>query len=205
MRGTLPFSIENGENIVYHDDRFISAPRFLRYALSRFGWKILESFSQKSNPMQLMMFRHDNGLYFTGYAPDNTLSLGLSTPMGAPLLPGFTTEIKDGAAWYHVPTTLWKPCNIFVKQAEGKIRLRHVYNSRKFKTCAYAATGLDHAEVLISVPEKYWDSVEITVSNKEFSVTDNKLTDKGDYGIRLNDKNHTILLNSVTGKMQVSW
>ncbi len=205
VRGTLPFSIENGENIVYHDDRFISAPRFLRYALSRFGWKILESFSQKSNPMQLMMFRHDNGLYFTGYAPDNTLSLGLSTPMGAPLLPGFTTEIKDGAAWYHVPTTLWKPCNIFVKQAEGKIRLRHVYNSRKFKTCAYAATGLDHAEVLISVPEKYWDSVEITVSNKEFSVTDNKLTDKGDYGIRLNDKNHTILLNSVTGKMQVSW
>lgn len=205
VRGSLPFSIENGEDIVYQDSHYVSSPRFMRYALSRFGWKILESFSQKSNPMQLMMFRHDNGLYFTGYAPDNTLSLGLSTPMGAPLLPGFTTEIKDGTAWYHVPTTLWKPCNIFVKQKEGKIRLRHVYNSRKFKTCTYAASGLDHAEILISVPEKYWDSVEITVSDKEFSVTDNKLTDTGDYTIRLNDKNHTVLLSNVTGKMQVSW
>ncbi len=205
VRGTLPFSIENGEQIVYQDARYISAPRFLRYALSRFGWKILENFSQKSNPMQLMMFRHDNGLYFTGYAPDNTLSLGLSTPMGAPLLPGFTTEIKNGAAWYHVPTTLWKPCHLFVRQKEGKIRLRHVYNSRKFKTCTYAATGLDHAEILISVPGKYWDSVEITVSDKEFSVMDNKLSDSGEYEIRLNEKDHTILLINVTGKLQVSW
>ena len=205
VRGTLPFSIENGENIVYQDARFISAPRFLRYALSRFGWKILEKFSRKSNPMQLMMFRHDNGLYFTGYAPDNTLSLGLSTPMGAPLLPGYTTEIKDAVAWYHVPTTLWKPCHIFVRQNEGKIRLRHVYNSRKFKTCTYQADGLNHADVLIFVPEKYWDSVEITVSDKAFSVMDNKIVDSGEYEIRLNEKDHTILLSNVTGKMQVSW
>lgn len=205
VRGSLPFSIENGENIVYHDSKYISAPRFMRYALSRFEWRILETFSEKSNPMQVMMFRHDNGLYFTGYAPDNTLSLGLSTPMGAPLLPGFTTEIKDGAAWYHVPTTLWKPCHLFIRQKEGKIRLRHVYNSRKFKTCTYAATGLDHAEILISVPGKYWDSVEITVSDKEFSVMDNKLSDSGEYEIRLNEKDHTILLINVTGKLQVSW
>lgn len=205
VRGSLPFSIEDGENIVYHDSKYVSAPRFLRYALSRFGWKILQKFPQKGAPMQLMMFRCDNALYFTGYAPDNTLSLGLSTPMGAPLLSGYTTQIQGGVAWYHVPTTLWKPCNIFVRQNEGKIRVRHVYNGRKFKTCTYAVSGLENADLCIFVPEAHWNSVEITVSDKAFSVTDNLTSDIGGYTIRRDEENHAIHLGNVSGRMQISW
>jgi len=205
VRGSLPFSIEHGEEIVYQPKRYISASRFLRYGLSRFGWQIQQRFSEKSTPAQLVMWRHDNGLYFTGYAPDNTLELGLATPDGAPLLSGYTAEIRDGMAWYHVPTTLWKSCHIFARQKVGRIRCRHIYNSRKFKNCTYSVTGLEQAEVLIRVPEAHWETVEFQVSDQQFSVMLQDHKDAGKYGVRMDAQNHTILLQNVTGNLQVSW
>lgn len=205
VRGSLPFSIERGEEIVYQPQQYLSAPRFLRYGLCRFGWQIRQRFTEKCVPAQLVMWRHDNGLYFTGYAPDNTLDMGLLTPDGAPLLSGFTTEIRDGIAWYHIPTTLWKPCYIFVRQNTGRIRCRHIYNGRKFKNCTYSVTGLERAEILIRVPEEHWSTVEIQVSDREFSVMLQNNQDAGQYGICMDEKNHTILLSPVTGNLQVSW
>lgn len=66
-------------------------------------------------------------------------------------------------------------------------------------------TAVDGEDVLIFVPEKYRDSVEITVSDKAFSVMDNKPVDSGEYEIQLSEIDHTILLSDVTGKIQVSW
>ena len=195
VRGSLPFSIQNGEEIVYHDPSYISTSRFLRYALSRFGWKIVQQFSSKSAPAQLMMWRHDNGLYFTGYAPDNTLNLGLATPYGAPLLAGYTCEMKDGMAWYHIPTTPWKSCNLFVKQETGRIRCRHVYNGRKFMNCTYAVTGLSDAQLLINVPKAFFDRVEIMVNYQMLSSDQ----------MEKNAEQCTILLKDITGNLQVSW
>lgn len=205
VRGSLPFSIKNGEEILYHDLQYISAPRLVRYALSRFGWNIVQAFTEKSTPAQLMMWRHDNGLFFTGYAPDNTVDLGLMTPNGAPLLAGYTCEMRDGIAWYHIPTTLWKPCYVFVRQDSGRIRCRHVYHSRKFMNCTYSVTGLQDAEVLIRVPKEHWKNAEIIVSDNAFSVMMQTNKDGGHYDMEKEEQECTIRLKHVTGNMQVSW
>ncbi len=205
LRGSLPFHIEDGENIRYVSPALLSAARFPRYLLSRFGYTITERFDRKSSTAQVMLWRHRNGLYFTGYVPDNTLELGLSTPDGAPVLTGMTCILRDGAAHYHIPTTLWKECRIFVRQQEGKLRCRHIH-MHKFTDCVLSVEGLSDAEVLIRVPRDKMNTAEVRVFCSSMSVTQKMQTsDLSEYHMKKDLDACTIRLEHVTGRLQVNW
>ena len=64
----------------------------------------------------IMMHRNNNSLWYSGYCPDTTVKIALETPIGAPLLLGNETYIKNGKANYNMPRAWRNECRIFVKQ-----------------------------------------------------------------------------------------
>jgi hypothetical protein len=204
LRGSLPFRIADGERIAYHPAAYVAAPRLARYLLARFGYTLTETFSTKSTAAQLAMWRHRNGLFFTGYAPDNTCDVGLKTPLGAPLLVGMTCDLREGVAHYHIPTTLWNECRVFVRQREGKVRCRRIH-MHKFAHRVYSVTGLNDAEVTICVPREHWATAEAAVMADEHSITEKMREAAGTWQVTRDDAACAIRLADVTGRLQVHW
>jgi hypothetical protein len=128
LRGTLPFTIEDGENIKYSANGKYSA-QLARLMLSSLGLTICEEFDGIDGKCgQIFIWRHRNAFLFTGYIPDNTVQLGFRLPQGAPVFIGNYAIIRNGKAYYHVETTLRKECRVFVNQQEGS-RLSLIHSS----------------------------------------------------------------------------
>ncbi len=85
-----------------------------------YGVGVLKRSAACKEPV-VLMHRHQNSLWFSGYCPDTTIELTLKTPLGAPLLLANETYLDaNGAAHYHLPRAWRHECRVFVeKQAEG--------------------------------------------------------------------------------------
>src|SRR5208283_5089967 len=68
-----------------------------------------------------LVSRHDNGFYFSGYAPNTTVVQRLRFPQGAPLMVGLETEIVAGCATYCMPRSWHYECRVFVEQEAESI------------------------------------------------------------------------------------
>ncbi|MEE1006714.1 MAG: hypothetical protein U0L66_05930, partial [Acutalibacteraceae bacterium] len=100
-------------------------------------------------PNALTISRVENSLSFSVYSPNLTTDTLLKFPLGAPILTGTDTEIRDGHAVYRFGICEHKECRVFVKQKSGVITLKEAapvscnYH-RKLKL-----SGLDNATVYI--------------------------------------------------------
>ena len=94
----------------------------MRTAVSRFGWKLyFEKYDITSKSPVIMLHRHDNAMYFSGYAPDTTVSVKMKTPLGAPILLCDETIYENGFVHYNMPRSWRKECRVFVEQEENSI------------------------------------------------------------------------------------
>jgi hypothetical protein len=99
----------------------------MRYALEETGYSIrfCKPDAGQKSPVT-MIARHDNGFYFSGYVPDQTVELQFRFPQGAPVFTGYTAEIKNGRASYRFPKSWNKECRVFVLQDDGLVSCQEV-------------------------------------------------------------------------------
>ena len=129
---------------------FLSHPSALRERLSDFGYSIeFKRISEDVKPNALTVARAGNAMMISVYSPNLTTDTLLKFPLGAPILTGTDTEIRDGRAVYRFGMCEHRECRVFVKQQSGAVTL---------KECAPVSTvyhrklwlgGLVNAEVYI--------------------------------------------------------
>ena len=86
-------------------------------------------------------------MVFSTYAPSTTVDIHLKFPLGAPLLLGYETELKDGWSSYRFPRAEHKECRIFIEQQSGVVSaFEDIHSSFKFRR-RIAVTGLQNATV----------------------------------------------------------
>lgn len=97
-------------------------PSALRKALAQFGYEIwFESKTGGEEAAVFTLLRRDNGLFFSVYNPNTTTDTWLRFPLGAPLLIGGETELREGAACYRFPRADHRECRGFVVQKQGVV------------------------------------------------------------------------------------
>ena len=100
------------------------------------------------------LHRSDNATIFNVYNRDTTIEACYKFPLGAPVINGYNTLLKDGYATYHFPRTVHGECRVFVKQDYGVVRAREMTSvNRKYRR-RIKISGLQNAEVCL-FPESY--------------------------------------------------
>ncbi|MDP0495391.1 MAG: hypothetical protein Q7Q73_04205 [Verrucomicrobiota bacterium JB024] len=138
LRAPLPMTLAKGGHLPYPDEpgTVFAFAKAVRRLLAEFGWQIGfggESFTQSNSTLLvnrhvtqrnslLTVHRHDNGWFFSGCTPDETVGLSLRTPWGAPLLLGKETQLHDGSSTYRQPRGWRNECRVFVDQPEGWLK-----------------------------------------------------------------------------------
>lgn len=130
------------------------APENIRKALEAFNVSI--DFVRKTDkkPPTMSIARSNNALFFSAYSVDTTADTLLKFPLGAPVLMGGETEIKEGKAVYRFGRCEHRECRVFVKQKSGIISAHEATSysikyRRRIKVC-----GFEDAEVYF-FPETY--------------------------------------------------
>lgn len=107
-------------NTVYADGKeYFISESLLVNAISKLGF-VLEFDKTKEElcPVSVIT-RYDNGYMFNVHNRCLTVDTLLSHPLGAPVLVGYETKIKDGKAIYRFPKAMHKECRVFVEQKDG--------------------------------------------------------------------------------------
>jgi len=124
VRGPLPLNVSTEEHLPKPDPTEKTFPlgELVRQALATHGWRIgVAADSRAQRHPVLTLHRKSNGWFFSGYLPDTTVGVSLSTPFGAPLFLGTEARLKDDAAHYHFPRAWRHECRVFVEQAAGTV------------------------------------------------------------------------------------
>lgn len=132
---------------------FQSAPSAIREKLADFGYSVKFACKREGQkPNTLTVSRVENALNISVYSPNITTDTLLKFPLGAPILTGTDTEIRDGHAVYRFGISEHKECRVFVKQESGVVSLKE----RPPVSCNYHRKlelgGLENATVYI-MPE----------------------------------------------------
>ena len=93
--------------------------------ISEFGYSI--KFNSKADikkTVALTVSRSDNAFIFSCYNPNLTTETFFRFPLGAPILSGTDTEIKNGHSSYHFNMAEHRECRVFVEQDGGVVALR---------------------------------------------------------------------------------
>ena len=139
---------KHGHVAAFDGDEFARGEVLLRRLLERFGYNI--RFTKPNGNVKtpiLMVNRSDNAMVFSTYAPSTTVETHLKFPLGAPLLLGYETELKDGYSSYRLPRAEHKECRIFIQQEGGIVSaFEDTHSSFKFRR-RIAVTGLQNATV----------------------------------------------------------
>lgn len=124
LRGPLPLKISKDEHLPIPDNRTTTYPlaECLRQAIETLGWKLaLTARSRSQRSPVICLHRKDNALILSGYAPDTTVQVGISTPYGAPAPVGRETEIDSHTSRFTFPRAWRHECRVYVEQASGII------------------------------------------------------------------------------------
>jgi hypothetical protein len=122
LRGTCSCTVDAKQFLPEpHDpERYYPMESLARSALSEFGYRIGfgKALAGQRDPV-VMIHRCENGFFFSGYCPDTTVEIELRFPLGAPLLLGYETVLRDGCSTYRMPRAWHYECRAFVSQEDG--------------------------------------------------------------------------------------
>ncbi len=128
VRGTNSASYTGGM-LLSNDDasKWFRGGSLMRYALGTEGYSIIYNklAPSSASPVNCIL-RHNNGLYFAGYTPDQTVEQMFRLPQGAPVFVGSETELRGGYSTYRMPKSWSKECRVFVVQESGIVSCREM-------------------------------------------------------------------------------
>ncbi|MBN2643686.1 MAG: hypothetical protein JXR78_18700 [Victivallales bacterium] len=94
------------------------AERLIRQVLAEFGWEFRARLYEAGQmPPRLAISRHDGAFIFSGYAPDTTVTMEISSPFGIPLPVEREIRVEDGKGLFHLEKSIRFSCRTFVKQS----------------------------------------------------------------------------------------
>lgn len=167
LRGTCSCSYVPGNPLLVPDnaDEYFIGAVLMRNALSLLGISIgFDKISPSQPTPVIMVNRSDRGFLFSTYSPDTTVSTRLKFPLGAPILLGYETELKEGFSTYRFPRAEHRECRVFVEQESGVISCReHPPVSYQMRRRIHL-TGLKKATVRF-FPEAYTDEVQVLLNS----------------------------------------
>lgn len=117
-------------------------------ALCALGCEI--SFDQKepaAKPPTMALLRCNNALFFSVYNANTTTDAHFRFLLGAPILCGCETELKDGRSAYRFARSEHRECRVFVEQSNGVISCREAPPINVRYRRAIKITGLENATV----------------------------------------------------------
>ena len=173
----------------------------LRWMLARFGvaWFFDKPGAETRAPLVLVA-RHRNGLFFSGYCPSTTVKLRLRLPHGAPLLVGAETFLETGRATFTMPRAWHRECRCLVNQAaDGELSCVERYSGHVGITRRLHLRGLKDAEVHF-LPEWPAGGTKVIMGANDLRThrTDSIPYDTADGGRRL-------VARKITGELLISW
>jgi hypothetical protein len=150
----------------------------------------------------MMIARHANGFYFSGFVPDMTAGMKLRMSHGIPIFVGTETIIENGTASYNMPKSWHKECRLFVGQTRGGV-VSCIENTaeqhgvkRRIKL-----TGLKNATVRFYHEPGSEKNVKM-LSDPVYPF----LAGKFQQFEKVNDENGRHLdLKNITGELMISW
>ena len=129
VRGTCSSGYRQGQHILQPDNasEFFPGEVLLRGALGLLGYQIRFSMADPDEKTPVItVHRHDNGYFFSSYSKDCTSEVQMRFPLGAPLLLGYETVLKDGFSTFRFPRAEHRECRVFVEQESGKLSCREI-------------------------------------------------------------------------------
>ncbi len=109
------------------DCRYIRGEVLIRRLLEQYGYQIRFSKPTADSALPVLtLHRSDNAFILSAYGPNTAVETALRFPLGAPVLLGWETAVKDGFAHYSFPRAVHGECRVFVEQDSGVISAREV-------------------------------------------------------------------------------
>jgi hypothetical protein len=125
----------------------------MRKASAALGYQIRFKKKVKTvKPPTMAIIRRSNGLLFSVYNANTTTKTQLRFPLGAAILCGCETEIRNGFSSYHFSRAEHRECRVFVEQKSGIISCREAPPVNARFRRAIKITGLIDATVCL-LPE----------------------------------------------------
>lgn len=176
LRGTNSNSYKKGSALLVPDNpaAYFTGEILMRNALAVFGYQIAFSKDTPSNKTPVMMInRSDNAFMFSVYSPDTTVQTRLKFPLGAPLLLGYDTNLKDGFSTYNFPRADHRECRVFIEQEEGFVTCKEYPPVSHQVRRRIQIIGLKNATVRLFAENGYGEDIGILLnSNYPFFVGD---------------------------------
>ena len=140
--------VPDGEKI---EKLSVSAPiEKAREALARLGYEItFAKVGGNEKPTTLAVSRAHGAFWFSAYNANTTTEARFLFPMGAPLLCGAETEIKDGRSTYRFSRGEHRECRVFVRMDSGVVSLREWHPGNARFRRRLKLTGLNNATVRV--------------------------------------------------------
>jgi hypothetical protein len=199
VRGTNSASYTGGKLLrPDNPEQWFTGGALMRYGLGKLGYSIKynKHAASQRNPVTVIS-RHDNGYIFSGYVPDQTVEQLFRFPLGAPVLTGMETELKDEYASYRLPRGWSRECRIFVEQRDGLLACKEMAPVEINIKRKINITGLKDATVRVfpGKDETYYKAM--THNNHHPARPDTLISIKGN-GVFYEYRN-------VTGQMVFTW
>jgi hypothetical protein len=168
-------SEERGQNLYSreHFVNFADSVCNMRKLLKRFGYCIeFESKTERTIPNVMTIPSSNvmtissvnNGLMFSAHSPNFTTDTLLKFPLGAPILTGTDTEIRDGYSVYRFGSCEHRECRVFVKQKSGVVTLKEVAPTSVAHHRKLYLLGLEDATVCIFPENRKEMKVDVSTS-----------------------------------------
>ncbi|HEX6971803.1 MAG TPA: hypothetical protein VF234_06260 [Limnochordia bacterium] len=134
-----------------------------RMLLSRFGYSLRQICQTPASKRALVMIsRHRNGFFFSGFKPDTTVRLCLKLPGGAPVLVQREGLYTPEGMIYQLDKSFHLECRVLVEQSgSGVISCREMPPFPTGNERRLAITGLSDATLTLYPPLDRWDRVVV--------------------------------------------
>jgi hypothetical protein len=175
LRGTSSNTVKPERNLpLPHDVRtHFPMESLARLALQQFGFslRVGKRLPEQRGPA-IMLHRCENAFYFSGYSPDTTSEILLRLPLGAPLLIGRETWLKDGQSVYQLPRAWYHECRVLVDQADGDRPLSCIEDTPRDNryTRHIRIRGLNRANVTIFPYPGFENKVKISCGVERYDT-----------------------------------
>lgn len=112
------------------------------------------------------LHRNRNVCWYSGFNPNTTTDIHLKTPLGAPLLTGYETIIKDGRSVYRFPRAWRNECRVFVQQDGGVLGCKEMAPVSFTRCRRLVVSGLKNATVYVLPPCGDIEKTELLLNSK---------------------------------------
>ena len=156
-------------NTVFKNGKeYFISETLLRTAISKLGFVIdFDKTSQELYPVSVIT-KKDNGYIYNVHNRCLTVDTHLSHPLGAPVLIGYETKIKDGKSVYRFPTALHKECRVFVEQDNSIVSCHELTPSAYQFKRRFIIRGLKNATVRIFAEDYCKNDFKVLLSDETF-------------------------------------